>query len=58
VVVFRRKNYVMPLLALRTTFSPRLGLIWLLYGLLLANQGWKFDFWSNFPIKIRNKINW
>jgi len=35
-----------------------LGLIRLLYGLAQANQGWIFEFWSNFSIDTRNKVNW
>ena len=51
-VVFAHRNYVIPLLVLRTTFSPHLGPIRFLYGLVQANQGWKFDFWLNLQIKI------
>jgi len=28
-----------------------------LIGLIQANRGWNFDFWSNFPIKTRDKFN-
>jgi len=54
-VVFVHKNYVTPLSPLENQFSPRLGLIPLLDGLVQANRKWKFDFWSNFP---RNRVNY
>jgi len=52
-VVFVHKNYVTPLQPHENQFSPRLGLIPLLYGLVQANRGRKFYFWSNFP---RNRV--
>jgi len=41
--IFDRK-YVIPLPALENYFSTRLSPIWLIYGQVQADQGWKFDF--------------
>ena len=43
---------------LKIAFSPRLGYIKLLKGLIQANLDWKFEFWSNFLIKTKNKVSW
>jgi len=43
-VVFVYKNYVTPLPPLENQFSPHLGLIPHLDGLVQANRGWEFDF--------------
>ena len=57
--IFVYRNYVIQLMAIDNHVFSVIGpYSTLIYGLAQANQGRMFEFWSNFSIDTRSKVNW